>query len=80
MMDKARQRQVWQRVYGGISSEKPLPRELMLQSQRRLRQNLRFFESQRNHPTYGPAFAHMIRQTQEQLQMLQQMLSPRQGG
>lgn len=78
MMDKNKQRQVWQRVYGQSSQQKPLPRETLRQCQRRLQQNLSFYEAQLHHPTYGPAFEHLSRQTREHIQMLQQMLSPQQ--
>jgi hypothetical protein len=76
MMDPKQQRQVWQRVYGGHPAPKPIPREGLQQSRARLQQNLQFYQSQEQHPVYGPAFQHLSRQTQEHLQMLQQMLPP----
>lgn len=73
MMDKKRQRQVWQRVYGQQSAE-AVSREGLLQSIQRLQQNLRFYEKQQRHPIYGPAFSHLALKTREQIQMLQQIL------
>lgn len=78
MMDKQKQRQVWQRVYQNPPPPPapPIPRDGLLQSQRRLQQNLRFYQMHAHHSIYGPAFSHLIRQTQEQIQMLQQMMDP----
>ena len=73
MMSKQQQRQVWQRVYHPQPPAPPVPRQGLQQCRQRLQMNLRFYEQQRNHPIYGPAFGQLIRQTQEQLQMLQQM-------
>lgn len=73
MMSKDQQRQVWQRVYPGNSPVRPIPGEQLRQAQQRLQMNLRFYEKYTAHPLYGPAFQHLIRQTQEQIQMLRQM-------
>ena len=73
MMNKNQQRQVWQRVYPPKSPARPIPKEMLRQSQQRLQQNLRFYETQTTHPVYGPAFQHLIRQTEEHIQMLQQI-------
>lgn len=80
MMDKKQQRQVWQRVYAQNPPARPIPKEGLQQSIRRLQQNLQFYQNHTSHPIYGPAFQHLARQTQEQMQMLQQMLTspPRQ--
>lgn len=73
MMSKQRQRQVWERVYHSQERTSPVPRQMLIQSRQRLEQNLRFYESQRNHPVYGPAFTQLARQTEEQVQMLRQI-------
>ena len=73
MMSKQQQRQVWQRVYHPQPPAPPVPRLGLMQCRQRLAQNLKFYESQHNHPIYGPAFAQLSRQTQEQIQMLQQI-------
>ena len=74
MMDKHKQRQVWQRVYAQPQPIPPIPKEGLRQCHRRLQQNLQFYENYRKHGIYGPAFDHLARQTREQLQMLQQIL------
>ena len=78
MMDKNRQRQVWQRVYGTMPEPKPRPisRDGAMQCIRRLEQNLKFYEANQHHDIYGPAFQHLIRQTREQIQMLRQIITP----
>ena len=73
MMNRQQQRQVWQRVYHPNTSAPPVPRQPLRQSIMRLQQNLQFYEGQKQHPIYGPAFAQLSRQTQEQLQMLRQI-------
>ena len=79
MMDKNRQRQVWQRVYGQMPPppDRPISREGAAQCIRRLEQNLKFYEANQRHSIYGPAFGHLIRQTQEQIQMLRQITAMR---
>lgn len=74
MMSKRQQRQVWQRVYPIGSQHRRISREALRQSQLRLRQNLRFYESQQTHPVYAQAFQHMARQAEEQMKMLQQIM------
>lgn len=73
MMSKQQQRQVWQRVYHPQPPPPPVPQQGLMQCRQRLAQNLKFYESQQRHPIYGPAFAQLARQTQEQMQMLQQI-------
>lgn len=74
MMDKKQQRQVWQRVYAQNSPVRPLPKAHLQQCQQRLQQNLAIYKKHINHPLYGPAFQQLSRQTQEHIQMLQQMM------
>lgn len=73
MMDKKQQRQVWQRVYAQKPPAQPLPKALLQQCMQRLQQNLAVYKKQVNHPLYGPAFQQLHRQTQEHIQMLQQI-------
>ena len=73
MMSKQQQRQVWQRVYHQSQPARPVPPQALRQSRQRLQQNVQFYESQRRHQVYGPAFEKLIAQTEEQLQMLRQI-------
>ena len=77
-MDKATERNVWQRVYGAPPRQMPLTsqqRQNLRRSMDRANANLRFFESQGRHPVYAEAFAHMASQTAEHIKMMRQMLS-----
>ena len=78
MMDKNRQRQVWQRVYGNMPQPqaRPISREGAMQCIRRLEQNMKFYEANQHHSIYGPAFGHLMQQTREQIQMLRQIVAP----
>lgn len=76
MMNKQQQRQVWQRVYGHTPQAKPIAKETLRQAQQRLQQNLQLYDRHSQHPIYGPAFQRLSQQTQEHIQMLQQI----QGG
>ncbi len=77
-MDKATERRVWERVYGGP----PQPPHRLTPSQRqnlhrcleRANANLRFFESQQRDPVYREAFTHLATQTAEHCKMLRQIL------
>ena len=76
-MDKNTERRVWQRVYGTPSPPPrltPQQRQNLRQSLQRANANLRFFESQRDHPMYREAFAHLALQTEEHITMLRQIL------
>lgn len=74
MMDKNRQRQVWQRVYANNAPAQPISRAQLQQCHQRLQQNLPVYEKYANHSLYGPAFQQLARQTQEHMQMLQQIM------
>ena len=75
-LDRNLQRRVWARVYES-------PKEMFTAVQRtqvqkclqRCRANLAALESLRGHCVYQEAFDHLRSQTQQQIQMLQQMLS-----
>lgn len=76
-MDQNTERRVWQRVYGASSPPSrltPQQRQNLRQSLQRLNANLQFFESQRDHPMYREAFAHLAMQTEEHCKMLRQIL------
>ena len=74
MMDKKQQRQVWQRVYTQNPPVSPIPKIHLQQCRQRLQQNLSVYEKHASHPLYGPAFQQLARQTQEHIQMLQQIM------
>ena len=76
-MDNNTERRVWQRVYGNPSPPPrltPQQRQNLRHSLQRAEANLRFFESQRDHPMYREAFAHLALQTAEHCKMLRQIL------
>ena len=77
-MDKATEQGVWQRVYGNPPPPRPMTTQQRQNIQRciqRCQSNLRFYESQRQHPVYREAYAHLALQTTEHIKMLQQILS-----
>lgn len=76
-MDKNTERRVWQRVYGNPSPPPrltPQQRQNLRHSLQRAEANLRFFESQRDHPMYREAFTHLALQTAEHCKMLRSIL------
>ncbi len=76
-MDKATERRVWERVYGGRQTPHrltPNQRQNLRRSLERANANLRFFESQSRDPVYSEAFTHLATQTAEHCKMLRQIL------
>ena len=78
-MDQQQQRQVWQRVYAHNPNQRPSPKAQVQQCRQRLQQNLRVYQQHTGHPLYGPAFQRLARQTEEQIQMLSQILDGNRG-
>ena len=75
MMDKNRQRQVWQRIYGQSIPEKPsYSRQALLQALRREEMNFRYYDSLRWESVYGPAFGRLADDAMEHTKMLKQIL------
>lgn len=77
-LDRQMQKRVWDRVYAQPPKQ-PLPPPLRNQLQQclqRSRANLLIYERNTEHSLYGSAFSHLATQTQQQIQMLQQMLKP----
>ena len=74
MMNQQQQRQVWQRVYASNPNPRPIPKAQVQQCRQRLQQNLRFYQTHTSHPLYGPAFQQMARRTEEEMQMLSQIM------
>ena len=73
MMDKAKQRQVWQRVYGQPGGSKLSRREVEL-CYRRALTNHQYFDRCREDPVYGAAFARLAEETLEHCRMLLRIL------
>ena len=76
-MDKEKETEVWNRVYGFPQPPArltPRQRQQLRQAMNRSTENLRTYESMSRAPYYGDAFAHMAAQTNEHIKMLRQIL------
>ncbi len=70
-LDRKLQRRVWSRVYG--AAPHPQPRQQIENARRRQAMNLRFFESRKNDPIYGAAYAHMADLSRQIIAMLKNL-------
>ncbi len=69
-LDPKMQRRVWQRVYAGTPKPSPQPRQALAQCRRRAMESLRFYESRRSDPVYGPAYERLAQLVQQEIAML----------
>ena len=74
--DPEKEAQVWRRVQGQQAAPRlnRAHREQLRRCHRRLAENLRLFESLPRGQVYDEAFAHLARQTREQMATLHRML------
>ena len=72
MIDRNKEKQVWQRIYG---QAKPLRREHLLQCLRREEANHRYYDNLRHHSVYGDAFGRLADDALEHIKMLRKILN-----
>ncbi len=68
---KEKQRQIWRRVQAQPFS--PQPRGVLQACRKRALMNLRFYESRKSDPLYGPAYARLAELSRQEAAMLQQI-------
>lgn len=73
-LDKRREQQVWNRVYGKQPQQDPRWRQEAERALRRSEANVRFYEKAQSDPIYAEAFAHLLCQTREHCKMLRRIL------